>query len=103
MIWYLAVTFLSLIFGQLLVNRYCQGLNHIPGPWLASTTNLWRFFATLGRRPEVLHKKLHKDYGDVVRMGPNCVSITDLEAVKKIWSPNSGFFKVSLPGNKILC
>ncbi|KAN0110853.1 pisatin demethylase [Hyaloscypha variabilis] len=96
MIWYLAVTFLSLIFGQLLVNRYCQGLNHIPGPWLASTTNLWRFFATLGRRPEVLHKKLHKDYGDVVRMGPNFVSITDLEAVKKIWSPNSGFFKSDL-------
>jgi hypothetical protein len=103
MIWYLAAAFLSLIFGQLLVNRYFQGLNNIPGPWLASTTNLWRFFVNLGRRPEVLHKKLHEYYGHVVRMGPNFVSITDLEAVKKIWSPNSGFFKVSLLGMKILC
>ena len=97
---YLPATFLLLILGQFLVNRYWQGLNNIPGPWLASTTNIWRLFVTLGRRPEVLHKKLHKRYGDFVQMGPNFVSITDWETVKQIWSPNSGYSKVRLPRNQ---
>ncbi|KAE9372699.1 pisatin demethylase [Stipitochalara longipes BDJ] len=90
---YLSTSFLSIVIGQLLINKYYQGLNNIPGPWLASTTNLWRVLLTLGRRPEVVHKKLHKKYGDVVRMGPSFVSITDLETVKRIFSPNSGYIK----------
>jgi hypothetical protein len=87
---------LSITIGQLFINKYSQGLKNIPGPWQASFTNLWRFFVALGRRPEVVHKRLHRKYGDVVRMGPNFVSITDLETVKKIFSPNSGYIKVSV-------
>jgi hypothetical protein len=96
MIFFLLAAFLSIAFSQLWVNRYCQGLNNIPGPWLASSTNLWRLFLILGRRPEVVHKDLHRKYGDVVRMGPNFVSITDLETVKRIFS-NPEYRKVSLP------
>jgi hypothetical protein len=65
-------------------------------PWMASCTNPWRLFATLGRHPEVVHKRLHKKYGDVVRMGSNFMSTTDLEKVKKIFFPNSGNVKLIL-------
>jgi hypothetical protein len=85
--------------GRLLMNKYRRDLKGIPGPWLASYTNLWRLLVTWGRRPEVAHKRLHKKYGDVVRMGPNFVSITDLDAVKKIFSPNSGYIKASFFSN----
>jgi hypothetical protein len=85
--------------GRLLMNKYGHGLKEIPGPWLASYTNLWRLLVTWGRRPEVAHKMLHKKYGDVVQMGPNFVSITDLDAVKKIFSPNSGYIKARFFSN----
>jgi hypothetical protein len=92
------LAFLLLFFGQLLVNIYWQGLNSIPGQWLASTTNIWRLLVTMGRRPEVLHKNLHVKYGDFVRMGPNFVSITYLETVKNIFSR---CLKVRLPRNNV--
>ena len=37
--------------------------------------------------------KLHKQYGDVVRMGPNMVSITEWEGIKKVYAVNSGYNK----------
>ena len=54
---------------------------------------------TLSRRGELTHMKLHRKYGDVVRMGPNFVSITDLETVRKIFSSSGEYRKVSLIAN----
>lgn len=79
---------------HLLVNRYKHGLNRIPGPWLASCTNLWRFALTWTEKAEHTHIKLHAQYGDVVRLGPNLVSVTDLSTVKKIYGAGSSFEKV---------
>lgn len=96
---FLSALFFLLAISQVLINRYFQGLTDIPGPWLASTTNLWRLFVTLSRRGELTHMKLHRKYGDVVRMGPNFVSITDLETVRKIFSSSGEYRKVSLIAN----
>ena len=75
-------------------NRFKHGLNHYPGPLLASLTDWWRFFDVLGRRPDITHNKLHKQYGDVVRLGPNCLSFADPKAIKTIYGLNKGFKKV---------
>ncbi|EEU34711.1 uncharacterized protein NECHADRAFT_97459 [Fusarium vanettenii 77-13-4] len=72
---------------------YGQGLNKIPGPWLAGFTDLWRLFIVRGRRAQEVHIELHKKYGPMVRLGPRAVSVADPEAIKIIYSPSSGYSK----------
>ncbi|KFY86813.1 hypothetical protein V500_07382 [Pseudogymnoascus sp. VKM F-4518 (FW-2643)] len=74
-------------------NYYHHGLNQYPGPFLARITNWWRFWDVYKRRPEVTHIRLHKEHGDVVRLGPNYLSFADPKAVKDIYGLNKGFTK----------
>lgn len=74
-------------------NRYGRRLNHIPGPWLASTTDLWRLFHVWNRRPELLHIQLHEKYGPIVRIGPQTVIVSDPDAVPIIYAHNAAFTK----------
>ncbi|SPQ23280.1 5856bdeb-a5c9-4d37-ae5b-558ab71ed232 [Thermothielavioides terrestris] len=84
---------LAVVLAWLLRNRYYNGLNKYPGPFLASLTDWWRFFDVYGRRPERSHIALHKKYGPVVRLGPNTLSFSDPEALKTIYGLNKGFIK----------
>jgi hypothetical protein len=92
---WLPVTF-TVILAWLARNRYHNGLNKYPGPFLASLTDWWRFVDVYGRRPELSHIALHKKYGPVVRLGPNTLSFADPEALKTIYGLNKGFVKVCL-------
>jgi hypothetical protein len=83
------------LIAWLLHNKYGHGINSIPGPLAASVTNLWRLALVTGRRPELEHIKLHRKYGNIVRLGPNVVSVSDPNAVKVIYAINAGFVKVS--------
>lgn len=85
---------LLLILVRVVVNKFGGGLAHIPGPWLASCSDLWRLYVVWGRRPEQVHIQLHDKYGAFVRIGPRTVSVSDPVAVKIIYGPNSGFVKV---------
>lgn len=80
--------------AYLISNRFNRGLNQYPGPVFASLTNWWRFWDVYTRRPEVTHIKLHEKHGDVVRLGPNVLSISDPKALKIIYGLNKGFTKV---------
>ena len=85
---------LPLFFVSWLVyNKYWNGLNKYPGPRLAAYTNWWRFFENLGRRTEQTHIRLHRQYGDIVRLGPNVLSFADPKAIKVIYGLNKGFVK----------
>ena len=91
--WHL-IAFVGLVLiWRLGINRYGGGLNHIPGPRLASLTNIWRFLVVWGRRPEVEHILLHEKYGPLVRLGPRVVSVADPAAVSAIYALNAGFVK----------
>ncbi|KAJ6439194.1 cytochrome P450 [Purpureocillium lavendulum] len=74
-------------------NRYHNGLNEYPGPFLASLTDWWRFIDVWGRHPDITHVKLHEEYGDVVRLGPNTLSFADPAALKTIYGLSKGFVK----------
>jgi len=74
-------------------NYFCNGLNKYPGPKLAALTDWWRFWVVWGRRPEVVHLKLHEKHGDVVRLGPNSLSFANPEALKTIYGLNKGMTK----------
>lgn len=82
------------VVGRLVRNRYHNGLNKYPGPFLASLTDLWRVWDVYGQRPELTHQRLHAKYGDVVRLGPNTLSFADPKALKTIYGLNKGFLKV---------
>jgi hypothetical protein len=92
---WLSVTATALL-AWLVKNRYHNGLNKYPGPFLASLTDWWRLIDVWGRRPEVTHRALHKKHGDVVRLGPNSLSFADPKALKTIYGLNKGFVKVWL-------
>ena len=66
---------------HLLRNRYHNNLHKYPGPPLAAYTNWWRFFNTLSRRTQEDHIRLHRQHGDIVRLGPNCLSFADPSAI----------------------
>ncbi|KZL80046.1 benzoate 4-monooxygenase cytochrome p450, partial [Colletotrichum incanum] len=50
-------------------------LNQYPGPWLARYTNLWRLFVVRGGSYHLEIKKLHDEFGPVVRIGPNTLDL----------------------------
>jgi hypothetical protein len=75
-------------------NYLTSGVSAIPGPLLAKISNIWRFVDVAKGHAEVTLLKLHRKYGDYVRLGPNVVSVRDLDAVKIIYGINQGYKKV---------
>ncbi|RMZ84878.1 hypothetical protein DV738_g457, partial [Chaetothyriales sp. CBS 135597] len=79
---------------RLVINKYGGGLSSIPGPFLASFTDLWRLFDVATAIAHETHIKLHRDTGSsLVRIGPRIVSVSDPALIPKIYGLNSGFTK----------
>jgi hypothetical protein len=90
--WFLVVP--VVLVAYVAANYFNHGLNKYPGPFLASLTDWWRFIDVYGRRPDITHIKLHRQHGDMVRLGPNSLSFADPKAIKQIYGLNKGFVKV---------
>lgn len=75
-------------------NYFTPGARSVPGPFFAKLTNLWRFIDVAKGRPEVTLYRLHKKHGDYVRLGPNVVSVRNIEVLKEIYGINKGYQKV---------
>lgn len=75
-------------------NYFHNGLQEYPGPFLASLTNWWRFFDVWGWTPQETQLRLHRKYGDVVRLGPKVLSFSNPAALPDIYGLNKGFVKV---------
>ncbi|KAH8725553.1 pisatin demethylase [Phaeosphaeriaceae sp. PMI808] len=89
----LVTSCIALLTARLLYNKFGTGLNHIPGPFWASFTDIYRLSVVWGRRPDKWHIRLHEQYGEVVRIGPATVICSKHKAAKKIYALNSGFVK----------
>lgn len=78
--------------------HYEPALYRLPGPFLASLTDFWRLFKVSGGHYHQTLIDLHRYYtSDVVRIGPNAVSVADPEAVNTIYGLKKGFVKVGQP------
>jgi hypothetical protein len=75
-------------------NYFTPGTSSIPGPFLAKLSNIWRFIDVAKGRTEAKLYKLHQKHGDYVRLGPNVVSVRNLDALKIIYGINKGYQKV---------
>ena len=89
---------LAFIVGGLLLNllitRYRNGLRQVPGPFLASLTNLWRLYIVWREDMPWTSIRLHEKYGTLVRIGPKAVSVGHPDGVKIIYGPDGRFNKV---------
>ncbi|KAG8625266.1 hypothetical protein KVT40_007017 [Elsinoe batatas] len=81
------------LLSLVIYNKFGTGISHVPGPWLASLSDLWRYMIARTYRPERTHIELHEKYGPVVRLGPKSVSVSDPAALQTIYAPNAGFVK----------
>ncbi|OQE30752.1 hypothetical protein PENFLA_c002G06919 [Penicillium flavigenum] len=68
-------------------------LRNIPGPFWARFSNLWYFNRLRQGQFEHDNIKLHKQYGPIVRVGPNHYSISDAATIKNVYGTGSKFAK----------
>lgn len=84
---------IALIVLQLSRNYFFPGLRSIPGPFLARLSNLWRFVDACKGHHERTIIQLHQQYGSVVRIGPNVVSVADPAAIEPVLGLKANFDK----------
>lgn len=88
---------LGLILGHYLVSQYMtHGLNRYPGPWLAKFSKIWLRWDVGTNRHQRHLLELHRTHGDVVRVGPNNLSIANPDYVSLIYGVKNEFLKVKL-------
>ena len=69
-------------------------LRRFPGPYPARYTYLWLFWDTITgwhKKPSAV--RLHRKYGEVVRIGPNTLSFSHLDAIQDIYGVDKHFPK----------
>ncbi len=62
-----------------------HGLNRFPGPLAAKFSQLWLFMNTRRGQHHQAVFKLHEKHGNIVRLGPNYVSLADPADIKVIY------------------
>ncbi|CAL5867508.1 uncharacterized protein PFLUO_LOCUS1727 [Penicillium psychrofluorescens] len=88
------ILLLAVIF-HLTRNYLTPGASAVPGPFLAKLSHIWRFIDVANGRAERTLYKLHQKHGDYVRLGPNVISIRDLDTLKTIYGINQGYNKTN--------
>lgn len=95
--WQLSLAALSLAFATYIVSclytAFTSPLKSIPGPWASLFTNRQIKSAVTGGKRIFYIDELHKKYGPVVRISPNEVAISDIEAFRQIHAVTSGYSK----------
>jgi cytochrome P450 len=78
---------------------FLHPLSHIPGPWHHACTSIpLNFHAYNGTECTAVHY-LHRDFGPIVRVGPNDVDIADGDALEEIYVKKGGFRKAGFYAN----
>ena len=75
-------------------------LKDIPGPFLAKLTNIWRLVLVARKQSHMTLRKLHKQHGSVVRIGPNVLSLANPHLIKIIYPTRGDFEKVRSNQNR---
>jgi hypothetical protein len=65
--------------------RTLHPLASVPGPFWASISRLWYVYRIYAGDMHDVQRRLHEQYGPIIRIAPNEVSTTDLSAIPKIY------------------
>jgi hypothetical protein len=83
-----------LLLARVLYLHLTSPLGHIPGPFWARFTDLWRLVDYYQSTQIETQRRLHEQLGPVVRIGPNIVSLSDPQLVKVVYSTRGEYLKV---------
>ncbi|KAI2642480.1 cytochrome P450 monooxygenase-like protein [Xylaria nigripes] len=88
-------TFMTALFTSILIYRaYFHPLRHFSGPKLARLSQFYHFFRIRAKVDNYRHlDRLHNEFGEYVRVGPNLLSISDPDMLETIFHPQSNFAK----------
>lgn len=84
---------LTVILTRLIYLTTTHPLSQYPGPFLARFTNIYRFLIFLRGDHHIVERDLHQKYGPVVRVAPNWLSFSDLDAFLEIYGFNKAIEK----------
>ncbi|KAI9751283.1 MAG: hypothetical protein M4579_006136 [Chaenotheca gracillima] len=80
-------------FIYIVYQRYLSPLAGVPGPFWASLSRLWVIRRSLVGDTHRVMIDLHSRHGNLVRIAPNEVSFTDVNAIKKVYGAGTKFRK----------
>lgn len=83
-----------LIALYVLWNKFQPGLVSIPGPTAAGYTKLWRVYSVFKGSAHLDAVELHKKHGNLVRIGPNVVSVADPKWIPVFYGSKEDYTKV---------
>ncbi len=93
-----AILITSLVSLTIIRRLFVSPLAKVPGPKLAAITGLWNANEYRTGRGAKTYKKLHRLYqSDVIRVGPNEISINDVEAIPQVYGgkyPRGTFYEM---------
>lgn len=90
-----ACALVVLVAAKWIWEAFFSPLKSFPGPSAAKITNAWRAIETAKGNIDGSHRALHRKYGDAVRIGPNCISISDPNLIRTIYATKNPWVKVS--------
>ena len=85
---------LALFCFQALRTRFWSSLRTVPGPSLASISNIWKIYQVYKKNAHRSMIAVHERYGPVVLIGPNTVSFASPEALYIIHGSRNAYPKV---------
>ncbi|TGJ79166.1 hypothetical protein E0Z10_g9599 [Xylaria hypoxylon] len=75
-VWHVTGSYAAGLFSSIIIYRkYFHRLRHFPGPPLAAITKLWHVWKVLDGKNHLLLDELFKNYGSVIRTGPEELTI----------------------------
>lgn len=74
--------------------RFLSNVSHIPGPFSASISNWWKISAAWNEEMPKRNIAAHRQYGPLVRIGPNMISVDDPAALSTIYGFKPIYLKV---------
>ncbi|KAI9597087.1 cytochrome P450 [Syncephalis fuscata] len=82
----LLVTVAAYVAYSYVVSKTTAPLKNIPGPWYTGVNGFWYNFNLAKGVQLFVAKDLHEEYGPVMRLTPNIVSVADPDALRAILS-----------------
>ncbi|KAJ5172516.1 hypothetical protein N7492_005109 [Penicillium capsulatum] len=79
----------SLLLSIAAYRVFAHRTRHFPGPRLAGVSKLWHMYQCRYGQNHLVLEKLHREYGDFVRTGPNEVTIFHPEVLARLDGPGS--------------
>ncbi|KAG7093197.1 hypothetical protein E1B28_006887 [Marasmius oreades] len=83
------INFFSVLSASIVLYRLSpfHPLADVPGPALAKVSKLYGVWIWLKGQRHIRYKEMHEEYGPIIRIAPNEISVIDLDAMKAVLGP----------------